>query len=155
MSKIEQSIDVQVPVRTAYNQWTQFEDFPHFMEGVERIEQRTPTRTHWVTKIAGVKREFDAEITEQNPDERVAWTSVEEPRQAGVVTFHRLGENATRVMLQMEFAPEGLAEKAADKLNIVERRVKGDLERFKEFIEKRGGQETGAWRGEVGQDPTS
>ncbi|MFC9974588.1 SRPBCC family protein [Spirillospora sp. NPDC127200] len=155
MSKIEQSIDVQVPVRTAYNQWTQFEDFPHFMEGVERIEQTTPTRTRWVTKIAGVKREFDAEITEQHPDERVAWTSVEEPRQAGVVTFHRLGENTTRVMLQMEFAPEGLAEKAADKLNIVERRVKGDLERFKEFIEKRGGQETGAWRGEVGQDPTS
>ncbi|MFI6519065.1 SRPBCC family protein [Spirillospora sp. NPDC050679] len=155
MSKIEQSIDVQVPVRTAYNQWTQFEDFPHFMEGVERIEQTTPTRTHWVTKIAGVTREFDAEITEQHPDERVAWTSVEEPRQAGVVTFHRLGENATRVMLQMEFEPEGLAEKAADKLNIVERRVKGDLERFKEFIEKRGGQETGAWRGEVGQDPTS
>ncbi|MGK5557798.1 SRPBCC family protein [Actinomadura kijaniata] len=155
MSRIEQSIDVQVPVRTAYNQWTQFESFPEFMEGVDRIDQVSDTRTHWVTSIAGVKREFDAEITEQLPDERVAWTSIGELRQAGVVTFHRLGENQTRVMLQMEFEPEGVAEKAADALNVVERRVKGDLKKFKEFIEERGGQETGAWRGEVGQDPTS
>jgi uncharacterized membrane protein len=154
MSTIEQSIDVNVPVRAAYDQWTQFEEFPNFMEGVDRIEQLTPTRTHWVTSIAGVKREFDAEITEQHPDERIAWTSTDEPRQAGVVTFHRLGPGQTRVMLQMEFAPEGAAEKAADRLNIIERRVKGDLKRFKEFIESRG-TETGAWRGEVPQDPTS
>lgn len=153
MSTIEQSIDVAVPVRTAYDQWTQFEEFPRFMEGVERIEQKTPTRTHWVTEIAGVKREFDADITEQNPDERIAWTSTEGPQQAGVVTFHRLGPGTTRVMLQMEFAPEGVAEKAADKLNVVEHRVKGDLQRFKDFIEARGA-ETGAWRGQVDQDPT-
>ncbi|SEG84689.1 Polyketide cyclase / dehydrase and lipid transport [Thermomonospora echinospora] len=153
MSTIEQSIDVEVPVRTAYDQWTQFEEFPRFMEGVERIDQVSDTRTHWHTKIGGVTREFDAEITEQRPDERVAWTSLEQPRQAGVVTFHRLAPGRTRVMLQMEFAPEGMAEKAADALNIVERRVKGDLRNFKKFIEARG-TETGAWRGEVGQNPT-
>ncbi|RAY14045.1 cyclase [Actinomadura craniellae] len=153
MSTIEQSIDINVPVRPAYDQWTQFEEFPRFMEGVDRIEQVTDTRTHWVTSIAGVRREFDAEITEQRPDERIAWRSIEEPRQAGVVTFHRLGPDQTRVMLQMEFAPQGLAEQAGDKLHLVERRVKGDLKRFKEFIEERGAQ-TGAWRGEVPQDPT-
>ncbi|GAA3955921.1 SRPBCC family protein [Actinomadura viridis] len=154
MSTIERSIDVAVPVRTAYNQWTQFEDFPRFMEGVDRIEQVSDTRTHWKTSIAGVTREFDAEITEQRPDERIAWTSVDTPRQAGVVTFHRIAPETTRVMLQMEFAPEGAAEKAAERLKIVERRVNGDLDRFKKFIEARQGEETGAWRGEVGQDPT-
>ncbi|HEX2315466.1 MAG TPA: SRPBCC family protein [Thermomonospora sp.] len=154
MSTIEQSIDVEVPVRTAYDQWTQFEEFPRFMEGVERIEQVTPTRTRWRTSIGGVAREFDAEITEQRPDERIAWTSLDRPRQAGVVTFHRIGPQRTRVMLQMEYAPEGVAEKAADALNIVERRIKGDLAHFKQFIEQRG-TETGAWRGEVPQDPTS
>ncbi|MDX6738321.1 SRPBCC family protein [Actinocorallia sp. A-T 12471] len=148
MSTIEQSIDVEVPVRTAYDQWTQFEEFPRFMEGVDRIEQVTPTWTRWETSIAGVHREFDAEITEQRPDERVAWRSVAEPRQAGVVTFHRLDPVNTRVMVQMEFDPEGFAEQAADKLNIVERRVKGDLKRFKDFIESRD-TPTGAWRGEI------
>src|SRR3712207_6410538 len=103
MSNIEQSIDVNVPVRTAYNQWTQFEDFPQFMEGVEKITQLDDTRTHWVTEIAGVHREFDAEITEQTPDQRIAWTSTEQPKQAGVVTFHRIDDNQTRVMLQMDF----------------------------------------------------
>ncbi|MBX6769986.1 MAG: SRPBCC family protein [Actinomadura rubrobrunea] len=154
MSTIEQSIDVRVPVRAAYDQWTQFEDFPRFMEGVERIDQVSDTRTHWVTGIAKVRREFDAEITEQRPDERIAWTSVGEPRQAGVVTFQRLAPDTTRVMLQLEFAPQGMVEKAADALHLVERRVKGDLRRFKEFIESRG-RETGAWRGEVDQGPTS
>jgi len=154
MSTIEQSIDVRVPVRTAYDQWTQFEDFPQFMEGVERIDQVSDTRTHWVTSIAKVRREFDAEITEQRPDERIAWASVGEPRQAGVVTFHRLAPDTTRVMLQLDFAPQGMVEKAADALHLVERRVKGDLRRFKEFIESRG-RETGAWRGEVDQGPTS
>ncbi|MFG2001490.1 SRPBCC family protein [Spirillospora sp. NPDC048911] len=153
MSTIEQSIDVEVPVRAAYNQWTQFTEFPRFMEGVDKIDQISDTRTHWKTSIAGVKREFDAEITEQRPDERIAWTSVEEPRQAGVVTFHHLAPEKTRVMLQMEFAPEGAVEKAGDALNVVERKVKGDLKRFKEFIEEQG-RETGGWRGEVGQDPT-
>ena len=148
MSTVEESIEVAVPVTTAYNQWTQFESFPQFMEGVERIEQTSDTMTHWVTKIGGVEREFDAAITEQLPDERVAWTSVDEPRQAGVVTFHRLSPETTKVMVQMDFEPEGFVETAGDKLGVVKHRVKGDLERFKDFIEGRG-QETGAWRGEV------
>ena len=148
MSTVEQSIDVEVPVRTAYDQWTQFEEFPRFMEGVEKIDQISPTRTHWVTKVAGVKREFDAEVTEQLPDERVAWTSVDGPRHAGVVTFHRLDQGKTRVMLQMDIQPEGVVEKAGDALGVDKHRIKGDLERFKEFIEERGA-ETGAWRGQV------
>ncbi|MFF7969899.1 SRPBCC family protein [Streptomyces sp. NPDC007905] len=151
MSQVEESVRVDVPVRAAYNQWTQFETFPEFMEGVERIEQRTDTLTHWVTNVGGVRREFDAAITEQRPDERVAWTTVDgEARQAGVVTFHRIDDSTTQVMLQMEFDPEGLAENVGDKLGFVKRRVSGDLQRFKDFIEQRGGLETGAWRGEVG-----
>jgi uncharacterized membrane protein len=153
MSTIEKSIDVNVPVRTAYDQWTQFEEFPLFMDGVDRIEQTSPTRTHWVTSIAGVRREFDAEITEQRPDERVAWAATEGTRQAGVVTFHRLGDERTRVMVQLEHQPDGVVEKVGEVLHLVEHRVKGDLERFKQFIESRG-REDGAWRGEVGQDPT-
>ncbi|MGW6025275.1 SRPBCC family protein [Streptomyces sp. NPDC055099] len=150
MSRVEESIAVNVPVRTAYNQWTQFETFPQFMEGVERIEQRTDELTHWVTKIDGVEREFDATITEQIPDERVAWTTVKgQAKQAGVVTFHRLDDTRTKVMLQMDYAPEGLAETVGDKLGFVKRQVAGDLGRFKQFIEQRGGVETGAWRGEV------
>ncbi|GAA3050884.1 SRPBCC family protein [Streptomyces glomeratus] len=150
MSQVEESIEVDVPVRTAYNQWTQFADFPQFMDGVERIEQRTDTLTHWVTKIGGVQREFDAEITEQIPDERVAWTTVNgEAKQAGVVTFHRLDDTRTKVMLQLDYDPQGLAETVGDKLGFVKRQATGDLKRFKEFIESRGGAETGAWRGEV------
>jgi uncharacterized membrane protein len=148
MSTVEKSIDVDVPVGTAYNQWTQFESFPQFMEGVDRIDQRSETMTHWVTSIGGVKREFDAQITEQHPDERVAWTSVDGPKQAGVVTFHRLDESKTRVMLQMDYDPEGLVENVGDKLGIVGRRAEGDLKNFKKFIESRGA-ETGAWRGDV------
>ncbi|GGM07508.1 cyclase [Streptomyces fumigatiscleroticus] len=149
MSQVEEAIEVHVPVHTAYNQWTQFETFPEFMSGVERIEQRTDTLTHWVTSVNGVHREFDAEITEQIPDERVAWTTVSgEARQAGVVTFHRLDADHTKVMLQMEFQPENVTEKVGDALGFVKRQAKGDLERFKEFIEKRG-QETGGWRGTV------
>lgn len=148
MSTVEKSIDVDVPVHTAYNQWTQFESFPQFMEGVDRIDQTSDTMTHWLTSVGGVTREFDAEITEQRPDERIAWTSVDGPKNAGVVTFHRLGDDKTRVMLQMDFVPEGLVENVGDKLGIVGRRAAGDLERFKEFIEGRG-TETGAWRGNV------
>ncbi len=149
MGTVTEHIDVAVPIRTAYNQWTQFEEFPRFMEGVTEIRQLTDTMTHWKTKIAGVEREFDARITEQLPDERVAWTSTTGSKQAGVVTFHRLDENLTRVTVQMDFEPEGLAEQAGDKLGVIDRRVKGDLARFKEFIEGRGGVETGAWRGQV------
>ncbi|MEU9213763.1 SRPBCC family protein [Streptomyces sp. NPDC048415] len=149
MSQVEESIHVNVPVRTAYDQWTQFETFPRFMDGVERVEQRTDTLTHWITRIDGVQREFDAEITEQIPDERVAWTTVAgEARQAGVATFHRIDDTTTKVMLQMDVEPEGLAEAVGDKLGFVNRQVKGDLKRFKQFIENRG-VETGAWRGEV------
>ncbi|MFI8228942.1 SRPBCC family protein [Streptomyces sp. NPDC085900] len=149
MSQVEESIEVGVPVRTAYNQWTQFESFPEFMSGVDRIEQRTDTLTHWVTSVNGVHKEFDAEITEQIPDERVAWTTVGgEARQAGVVTFHRLDDTRTKVMLQMDFHPDGITEKVGDKLGVVQRQTKSDLERFKKFIENRG-QETGEWRGTV------
>jgi uncharacterized membrane protein len=146
------SIDVKVPVSTAYDQWTQFESFPKFMEGVERIDQLTPTTTHWVTKIAGVEREFDAEITEQKPDERVAWTTTNGTHQAGVVTFHRIDDDTTRVTLQLDHDPQGFVEKAGDALGIVQRRAKGDLERFKSFIEDRGAAE-GGWRGEVDRAP--
>jgi uncharacterized membrane protein len=148
MTTVEQSIDVEVPVSTAYNQWTQFEEFPRFMEGVEEIRQTSPTTTHWKVKIAGVHREFDATITEQHPDERVAWRTTDGPQQAGVVTFHQLSPKSTRVMFQMDFEPDGLAEQAADKLGVVRSRTKGDLERFKKFIESRGA-ETGAWREDV------
>jgi uncharacterized membrane protein len=149
MTTVEESIEVAVPVTTAYNQWTQFESFPHFMEGVERVEQITDTMTHWVTKVGGVEREFDAKITEQHPDERVAWTSVDQPRQAGVVTFHRLSPDRTKVMVQMDFEPEGLVENVGDRLGVVTRQVKGDLERFKDYIEDRGIESRG-WRGQVG-----
>ena len=151
MSQIEESIDVNVPVRTAYNQWTQFEEFPRFMEGVESVKQLDDTRLHWVAEVAGRRREWEAKITEQNPDERVAWTSVDGAPNAGVVTFHRIDDNTTRIMLQLEFQPENVVEKAGDALGLVRRRAKGDLQRFKEFIESRG-QETGAWRGQVEQD---
>ncbi|MFF4187636.1 SRPBCC family protein [Streptomyces sp. NPDC001691] len=149
MSQVEESVEVDVPVRTAYDQWTQFETFPRFMDGVERIEQRTNTMTHWVTKIGGVEREFDAEITEQIPDERVAWTTLGgEVKQAGVVTFHRLSDSSCKVMLQLEYDPDGFAENVGDKLGFVKRQVTGDLKRFKKYIEERG-HETGAWRGQV------
>ncbi|WP_026930045.1 SRPBCC family protein [Glycomyces tenuis] len=148
MSTITESVDVQVPVSTAYNQWTQFETFPAFMEGVEEIRQVDDTHTHWVTNIDGVSREFDATITEQHPDERVAWKSDNGPTHAGVITFHRLDDATTRVTAQMDIDPDGFIEKAADKLGILNHRVKGDMQRFKGFIEQRG-HETGAWRGDV------
>lgn len=148
MGAITESVDVEVPVRTAYDQWTQFEEFPKFMAGVQEVRQITDTMTHWKVDIGGVTREFDARITEQIPDERVAWTAVDGTKQAGVVTFHRLNPNRTRVTLQMDFEPHGATEQVGDKLGVVDRRVKGDLDRFKKYIEERG-VETGAWRGEV------
>ncbi|SEG95590.1 Polyketide cyclase / dehydrase and lipid transport [Actinacidiphila yanglinensis] len=149
MSKIEESVEVDVPVNTAYNQWTQFEEFPQFMDGVERIEQRTETLTHWTTSVHGVTREFEAEVTEQIPDERVAWTTIDgQVRQAGVVTFHRLGDHRTKVMLQLDHDPVGIADSVGDKLGFIRRQASGDLRRFKTFIESRGS-ESGAWRGQV------
>jgi uncharacterized membrane protein len=151
---VTESVDVDVPVRTAYNQWTQFEEFPRFMDGVHEIHQLDATHTHWKTEIGGVKREFDAEITEQLPDERVAWKSVEGSRQAGVVTFHRLDDTHTRVTVQMDLEPHGVVEKAGVALGAVDHRVKGDLRRFKDYIEHRGGVETGAWRGQIDRPGT-
>jgi uncharacterized membrane protein len=149
VSTVTESVDVNVPVRTAYNQWTQFEQFPRFMEGVREVRQLDDTHTHWKTEIGGMAREFDAEITEQLPDERVAWKATEGEKQAGVVTFHRLDDDHTRVTVQMDFDPHGFMENAGDKLGVVDRRVKGDLHRFKEFIEGHGARETGGWRGQV------
>jgi uncharacterized membrane protein len=154
MSTIEESIEVGVPVRTAYNQWTQFEEFPQFMEGVKEIRQIDDTTTHWRAEVGGVEREFDATITEQTPDQRIAWTSTTAPDQAGVVTFHRVDDGRTRIMLQMDYEPEGAKEKVGDALGFAKRRVKSDLDRFKELIESRGAA-SGAWRGEVSQDPTA
>ena len=148
MSTIEESIEVDVPVRTAYNQWTQFEEFPRFMEGVESVRQIDDTHLQWTAEIAGARRQWDAEITEQHPDERVAWRATSGIDNAGVVTFHRLGDARTKIMLQLEVEPEGMVEQAGDKLGFVKRRAVGDLERFKTFIEERGA-ETGAWRGDV------
>jgi uncharacterized membrane protein len=148
MSTIEQSIDVNVPVRTAYNQWTQFEEFPRFMEGVEAVRQLDQQRLHWRANIGGKVEEWEALITEQHPDERIAWKNTTGAPNAGVVTFHRLSDTKTRVMLQMEYDPQGVVENLGDMLGVVSRRVANDLERFKGFIEARG-QETGAWRGEV------
>ena len=152
MSTHTASVDVNRPIRVVYDQWTQFESFPKFMEGVERIEQTGPTTTHWVTKIAGVQREFDAEITEQHPDERVAWTTTNGTHQSGVVTFHRISDATTRVTLQLDHDPQGLVEVVGDALGIVQRRVKGDLAKFKSYIEARG-HEDGAWRGDVDAPP--
>ncbi len=148
MGEVTQTVDVDVDVRTAYNQWTQFEEFPRFMEGVERVEQLDDRHLRWDVEIAGVERTFDAEITEQTPDQRVAWTSRSGPDQSGVVTFHALDDEHSRVTLQMKFDPEGIPEQIADKTGMVSARTKGDLKRFKEFIESRG-TETGAWRGEI------
>jgi uncharacterized membrane protein len=148
MGTITESIDVGVDVTTAYDQWTQFESFPEFMEGVDEVRQIDDTHLHWVTSIGPVTREFDATVTEQHPDERVAWKSDDGPEHAGVVTFHRLDEQQTKVTVQMSIDPDGFVENVADKANILDQRVKGDLKRFKEFIESRG-TETGAWRGDV------
>ena len=148
MSTIEESIDVKVPVHTAYNQWTQFEEFPMFMEGVQSVTQLDDTRLHWVAQIAGQQREWDAVIDEQVPDQRIAWHAVSGTRNAGVVTFHKLSDGETRIMLQLEFEPEDMREKVGDALGMAKRQAKQDLERFQRFIESRG-QETGAWRGEI------
>lgn len=148
MGETTKSIDVDVDVTTAYNQWTQFEEFPQFMEGVERVEQIRDDRLRWEVDIAGVDREFETEISEQVPDQRIAWHSTSGVDQAGVVTFHKLDDTQTRVTLQMKIDPEGPVEQAGDKLGVVSSRVEGDLKRFKEFIEARG-KETGAWRGEI------
>jgi uncharacterized membrane protein len=151
MSTIEKSIEVNVPVRIAYNQWTQFEEFPKFMEGVQEVRQLDDTHLHWKAQIGGKDKHWNAVITEQRPDERIAWKSTDGAKNAGVVTFHRLSDQKSKVMLQMDYEPEGAVENVGDAVGAVSMRVAGDLERFKNFIESRG-QETGAWRGEVRQN---
>ncbi|WP_434615841.1 SRPBCC family protein [Arthrobacter sp. A5] len=148
MATVLESIDVGVPVTRAYNQWTQFASFPEFMNGVESITQTSETTNHWVTNIGGVRREFDAVITEQHPDERVAWKSVDGKSHAGVVTFHRLDDESARVTVQLDWDPETFLEKVGSALGADDRQVKSDLRRFKDFIEGRRS-ETGSWRGDV------
>jgi uncharacterized membrane protein len=150
MSTVEKTVTVDVPVRTAYDQWTQFESFPEFMEGVESVQQLDDKRLHWKAEIAGVTREWDAEIVDQTPDERITWRSLAGTKNDGTVLFRTDPGNpgSTQITLRLEYEPEGVVEKAGDLLNIVDRRAQGDLERFKKFIESRG-TETGAWRGEV------
>lgn len=148
MSQVEESIRVDVPIRTAYNQWTQFEEFPSFMKGVEEVRQIDDTHLHWKVTVAGRTEEFDAVITEQSPDTRIAWTTTDGPRHAGVVDFHRIDENTTQIMVVMDAEEEGAAQKVAGATGAVGRRISSDLDRFKELIESRG-TESGAWRGSV------
>lgn len=148
MNDVTESVDVNVPVSTAYNQWTQFASFPHFMAGVESVTQVDDRHTHWVTRVGGTRREFDAEITEQHPDERIAWKSIGgDVHHAGVVTFHRLNDDQSRVTIQLSWEPQGLVEKAGSALGVDDHQVRADAERFKRFIEQRG-IETGQYRGE-------
>jgi uncharacterized membrane protein len=149
-SNVEESIEVSVPVSTAYNQWTQFEDFPRFMDSVHEVRQVDSTHLHWRADVAGKEKEWDAEITEQIPDKRIAWTSTSGVSNGGVVTFHKLDDTTTKVMLQMQYTPEGAVENIGDFLGAVRMEARRNLERFKEMIEARG-RETGAWRGEVTQ----
>jgi uncharacterized membrane protein len=135
MSTIEKSVEIAAPVHIVYQHWSRFESFPHFMEGVEGVEQLSSTRTHWRTRIAGVARQFDAEIVDHQPDRRIEWRSVTGPDQAGVITFDPLTPERTRVYLALAFEPDGVMEKVADSAHLVERRVEGDLERFKDFVE--------------------
>jgi len=148
MATVEKSVDVDVPVRTAYDQWTQFEEFPRFMDAVESVTQIDDTHVHWVARVGGRRKEWDAEITEQTPDQRVAWMSTSGTPNGGVVTFQPIADNQTRVKLRMEAEPEGVVETAGSAVGVLDREVEGDLERFKDFIESRGA-ETGAWRGKV------
>ena len=148
MPVIEKSIEVNVPVKTAYNQWTQFEEFPKFMEGVKQVKQLDDKRLHWKANIAGKEKEWDAEITEQIPDQRIAWTSKGGAMNAGLVMFSPVSDAKSKLTLLMECVPDGAVEKTGDALGLITRRVEEDLKRFKDFIEARG-QETGAWRGTV------
>ena len=145
---IESTINVHVPVSTAYNQWTQFEDFPNFMEGVKEVRQVDDKHVHWVAEVGGKQEEWDAEITHQIPDQRIAWRSVDGAHTAGAVDFRPVGPDETEVKVRMVYEPEGAVEIVGSALHVDDARVKGDLKRFKEFIESRGG-ETGAWRGEI------
>jgi uncharacterized membrane protein len=149
-TKVEQSIVVNLPVNTVYNQWTQFEDFPQFMGGVKSVKQLSDDRLEWVAEIAGIRRQWEAKIVEQVPDRRVAWAATEGATNAGSVTFEEAATGQTHVHLSLEYEPEGLVEKIGDKLNVVENQAEGDLQRFKEFVESES-YATGAWRGSINE----
>ena len=151
---VEETIEVEVPLSTAYNQWTQFEEFPRFMDGVESVQQLDDRRLHWVAKIAGRREEWDAEITAQTPDEGVAWVATEGKGNNGVVRFDPVAEDRTRVTVRMDWEPEGVVEKAGAAMGLDDRQVSADLERFKEMIEARG-VETGGWRGDVSNESSA
>ncbi|MFF5716140.1 SRPBCC family protein [Streptomyces buecherae] len=148
MSTVKEAVEVAVPLSKAYDQWTQFEEFPRFMEGVEEVRQIDDRHNHWTTSIGGVRREFDTEIVDQLPDDRITWRTVDgDTQQRGTVRFERLDEARTRVELTMDVEPTGLAEKGADALGVIGRRVTGDLNRFKDFVERGG--TSGSWRGRI------
>jgi len=148
MERIEKSIEVERPVHTVYNQWTQFEEFPRFMKGVKKVSQLDDQRLHWEAEIAGKDKEWYARITDQVPDQLIAWQSEGGEYNSGTVTFAPINSNRTRINLQVTYDPEGFVEKTGDALGVVSSRVENDLERFKDFIENRG-QETGGWRGTI------
>jgi uncharacterized membrane protein len=148
MSTVERSIEVNVPVRTAYNQWTQFEEFPEFMEGIIEVKQLDDTHLHWRANVGGKEKEWDAEVTEQIPDQRIAWHSTSGAPNGGAVTFDKVAEDTTRVTVRMLYEPQGAVEKTGDATGVVSGRIEGDLQRFKDFLESKG-HETGAWRGSV------
>jgi uncharacterized membrane protein len=156
MERLQKSIEVDRPLNQVYNQWTQFEEFPRFMEGVKSVKQLDDTRLHWVAEIGGKEKEWTAKIIEQIPDHRIAWESESGEFTSGVVSFQSLGPNRTRVTLEITYDPKGFVENAGDAIGVVSRRIENDLKRFKEFIENRG-QETGAWRGTIreGHRPVS
>jgi uncharacterized membrane protein len=150
MSTVSSTVDVDVDVTTAYNQWTQFESFPSFMDGVESVTQQDATHTHWVVKVGGARKEFDAEVTDQTPDQVIAWRSTggDTDGHTGRVTFESLGATSTRVDIELGWEPDGLVEKAGAALGFDQRQVDSSAKDFKQFIESRGA-ETGAWRGDV------
>jgi uncharacterized membrane protein len=149
-SAMEDSIEVNLPISTVYNQWTQFEEFPHFMKGVCEVRQIDDTHLHWRAEIGGKETQWDAEITEQVPETRIAWRSTSGAKNEGVVKFYKISDSVTRVVLQMDYGPKGIIEEIGDALGMVKMRARGDLKRFKEFLENRG-KETGEWRGSVAQ----
>jgi uncharacterized membrane protein len=149
METLEESIEVEAPVTATYNQWTQFEEFPRFMEGVESVTQLDDKRVHWVAEVAGKRKEWDAEITRQVPDREIDWVGLGDPDNRGRIVFEALDRDTSKVTMMLDYDPEGIVEEVGDALGLVKRRVRGDMERFKEFIETRG-RETGGWRGQIG-----
>lgn len=153
-STVEESVEVDAPIAAVYAQWTRFEDFPKFMEGIDEVTQTSDRRLRWRASIAGQEREWDADVTEQHPEERVAWASTSGKTNAGVVTFHKLDETKTRVMLQLDVEVEGVVEKVGDAVGAIDRRARGDLQRFKELVEahESAGVRPEGWQGEVPRD---